>query len=134
MTPEGIADFVASNPRSGGEGNLLSNDLKTPYSDQFSLGMRNLVQLWRQDWNTSVTLSHIRSQDGIYFRFGNRWPGGNFHENPDATRGGHTWGQEIPGSGSLILGHNGTGSNPNPMPVSTTKPHPQHTGRGVHTP
>src|SRR3546814_5024610 len=83
MTPEGIAAYVAANPRSGGEVNLLSNDLKTPYSDQFSLGMRNLVQLWGQDWNTSVTLSHIRSKDGIYFRLGNRWPGGNFHENPD---------------------------------------------------
>src|SRR3546814_17500947 len=40
MTPEGIAAYVAANPRSGGEVNLLSNDLKTPYSDQFSLGMR----------------------------------------------------------------------------------------------
>src|SRR3546814_15160622 len=65
MTPEGIAAYVAANPRSGGEVNLLSNDLKTPYSDQFSLGMRNLVQLWGQDWNTSVTLSHIRSKDEI---------------------------------------------------------------------
>src|SRR3546814_6814604 len=104
MTPEGIAAYVAANPRSGGEVNLLSNDLKTPYSDQFSLGMRNLVRLWGQEWNTSVTLSHIRSKDGIYFRLGNRWPGGNFHENPDATRGGQPWGQAIPGYGCLVLG------------------------------
>src|SRR3546814_13233556 len=104
MTPEGIAAYVAANPRSGGEVNLLSNDLKTPYSDQFSLGMRNLVQLWGQDWNTSVTLSHIRSKDGIYFRLGNRWPGGNFHENPDATWGGQPWAPAIPGDGSLLIG------------------------------
>src|SRR3546814_3706630 len=32
MTPEGIAAYVAANPRSGAEVNLLSNDLKTPYS------------------------------------------------------------------------------------------------------
>src|SRR3546814_13408197 len=60
MTPEGIAAYVAANPRSGGEVNLLSNDLKTQYSDQFSLGMRNLVLRWGQEGNTSVTLSLIR--------------------------------------------------------------------------
>ena len=33
--------------------NLINNDLKTPYSDQFSLGMRNRFDLWNHDWNTS---------------------------------------------------------------------------------
>jgi outer membrane receptor protein involved in Fe transport len=132
MTPAGIAAYVAANPRSGGEVNLLSNDLKTPYSDQFSLGMRNLVQMWGHDWNTSVTLSHIRSRDGIYFRLGNRWPGGNFHENPDATWGGQPWGQAIPGYGSLILGDNGIEYNLNSLLVSIAKPYTADSGWGFN--
>ena len=132
MTPEGIAAYVTANPRSGGEVNLLSNDLKTPYSDQFSLGMRNLVQLWGHDWNTSVTLSHIRSRDGIYFRLGNRWPGGNFHENPEATWGGQPWGQAIPGYGSLILGDNGIEYNLNSLLVSIAKPYTEDSGWGFN--
>src|SRR3546814_5212823 len=54
MTPEGIAAYVAANPRSGGEVNLLSNDLHTPYSDQFSLGMR------RSEEHTSELQSLMR--------------------------------------------------------------------------
>lgn len=132
MTPDGIAAYVTANPRSGGEVNLLSNDLKTPYSDQFSLGMRNLVTLWGQEWNTSVTLSHIRSRDGIYFRLGNRWEGGNFHENPDATWGGQPWSQAIPGYGSLILGDNGIEYNLDSLLVSIAKPYTEESGWGVN--
>ena len=132
MTPAGIAAYVAANPRSGGEVNLLNNDLKTPYSDQYSLGIRNLVRLWGQEWNTSVTLSHIRSRDGIYFRLGNRWPDGNFHENPDATWGGQPWGQAIPGYGSLILGDNGVEYNLNSLLLSIDKPYTADSGWGFN--
>src|SRR3546814_16025475 len=93
--------------------------------------MRNLVRLWGQEWNTSVTLSHIRSKDGIYFRLGNRWPGGNFHENPDATWGGQPWGQAIPGYGSLILGDNGIEYNLTSLLVSIAKPYTEDSGWGV---
>ena len=132
MTPDGVAAYVTANPRSGGEVNLLSNDLKTPYSDQFSLGMRNLVRLWGQEWNTSVTLSHVRSKDGIYFRLGNRWPDGNFHENLEATWGGQPWGQAIPGYGSLILGDNGIEYNLNSLLVSIAKPYTEDSGWGFN--
>ena len=123
MTPEGIDAYLAANPRLGGEVNLLNNDLDTPYSDQFSLGMRNIVELWGNDWSTSVTLSHIRSYDGIYFRLGNRWEDGRFHENPDATWGGQPWGETIPGYGSLILADNGIEYQLNSLLVSLDKPY-----------
>ena len=123
MTPEGIEAYLADNPRLGGEVNLLNNDLDTPYSDQFSLGMRNAVELWGNDWNTSVTLSHIRSKDGIYFRLGNRWPDGSFHATPGATWGGQPWGQAIPGYGSLILADNGIEYELNSLLVSLDKPY-----------
>jgi hypothetical protein len=132
MTSEGIAAYVAANPRAGGEVNLLNNNLKTPYSDQYSLGMRNLVELWGVDWNTSVTLSHIRSKDGIYFRLGNRWPNGNFHELPGATWGGQPWGQSIPGYGSLILADNGFEYNLNSLLVSLDKPFTKESRWGLN--
>ena len=48
--------LVAAN-NLGVEVDLMNNDLKTPYSDQFSLGVRNRFELWNNDWNTSATVS-----------------------------------------------------------------------------
>src|SRR3546814_17294614 len=51
LTPEGLAAYAAANPVTGGEVFLINNDLKTPYSDQYRLGMRNLFDLWGHEWN-----------------------------------------------------------------------------------
>ncbi|HRN61983.1 MAG TPA: TonB-dependent receptor [Luteimonas sp.] len=125
MTPEGLAAYAAANPIAGGEVNLLHNDLETPYADQFSLGMRNIFTVAGHDWNTSVTLSHIRGYEGIYFRLGNRYPGGSFRDPafPDATWGRQPWGQAIPGYGSLILGQNGIETKLNSLLLSIDKPY-----------
>ncbi|WP_348240133.1 hypothetical protein, partial [Salmonella enterica] len=64
--------LVAANPNLGREINLIHNDLKVPYSDQYSLGIRNRFQFGNQDWNTSLTLAYIESKDGIVFLLGNR--------------------------------------------------------------
>jgi outer membrane receptor protein involved in Fe transport len=121
LTPEGLAEYVAANPRSGGEVNLLNNDLKSPYSDQYSLGIRNVFQALGYDWSSTATLSHIRSRDGIYFRLGNRWEDGRFHETPGTTWGGQPWGQGVPGYGSLILGDNGVEYNLDSLLLSIDK-------------
>ena len=133
MTPEGLEAFAAANPMAGGEVNLLSNNLETPYADQFSLGMRNLVSLWGNDWSTAVTLSHIRGYDGIYFRLGNRYPNGSFRNPavPGATWGNQPWGQAIPGYGSLILGQNGIESRLNSLLLSVDKPYTEQSPWGV---
>ena len=122
MTPEGLAEFAAANPTAGGEIQLINNDIETPYSDQYSLGMRNLVNLWGNDWSTAVTLSHIRSRDNIYFHLGNRRADGSFHEFPGQTFGNAPFGFPIPGYGSLILGDNGFNYNLNSLLVSLDKP------------
>ena len=51
--------LVAANPNLGREINLINNDLKTPYSDQFSLGVRNRFDLWNHGWNTSATVAYV---------------------------------------------------------------------------
>ena len=125
LTPEGLAAYAASNPVAGGEVNLLNNDLETPYADQFSIGMRNIVTLWGTDWTTSATLSHIRGYEGIYFRLGNRYPNGSFRDPafPNATWGRQPWGQAIPGYGSLILADNGIETKLNSLLLSVEKPY-----------
>ena len=84
---------------------LNNNDLKVPYSDQFSFGMRNIVFLWGNDWTTEVTLSRIKSHDGIAFQLGNRRSNGSFFPNPGDTDP-PPWGQGFAPFSNLILANN----------------------------
>lgn len=115
--------LVVANQNLGAEVNLMHNDLKTPYSDQISLGMRNVFALWGNDWTSSVTVSHIESHDGIVFSLGNRWPDGSFRNpaNPGATWGGQPWGFPIPGYGTLIKADNGIETENTSLLVSLEK-------------
>ena len=125
MTPEGLAAYAAANPVAGGEIQLLNNDFKTPYSDQYSLGMRNSFGLWGHDWNSSVTLQHIRSRDNFYMHLGNRRADGSFHqyEAQGQTWGGAPFTPGVPGYGSLILGDNGFAFNQNSLLIGIDKPY-----------
>lgn len=124
LDPAALQALVASNPNLGAEVNLISNDIKTPYSDQFSIGMRNVFAVAGNDWISSATLAHIRSYDGIVFTLGNRWPDGSFRNpaNPNATWGGQPWGFPIPGYGTLILADNGIETKVNQLLLSLEKP------------
>jgi outer membrane receptor protein involved in Fe transport len=115
--------LVAANQNLGAELNLMNNDLDTPYSDQVSLGMRNVFELWGNDWSSSVTLSHVRSHDGIVFSLGNRWPDGSYRNpaNPSATWGGQPWDFPVPGYGRLIKADNGIETRNNSLLVSLEK-------------
>jgi outer membrane receptor protein involved in Fe transport len=105
-----LAALVAANPQLGREINLIHNDLKVPYSDQYTLGMRNRITLWEQEWNTSAAVSYVESDDGIVFLLGNRWPDGSFRDPslpPGSIWGGVPFSRGIPGLGSLIIAKNG---------------------------
>ncbi len=95
------------------EVDLLNNNLKVPYSDQFSLGIRNRVG----DWNTSVSLARILSYDGFVFSLGNRHPNGAFFVN-----GGSQFDNPVPGFGSLIIGNNGIKTRNTELLLSAEKP------------
>ncbi|WP_426661076.1 TonB-dependent receptor [Rhodanobacter aciditrophus] len=108
----------------GKEVDLVTNNLKAPYSDQFSIGMRNQVG----DWNTSATLAYITSHDGLVYTLGNRYPDGAFWKN-----GSQPWGNGIPGFGSLIIGNNGLETHTKQLLLSATKPytHESHWGATI---
>src|SRR4051812_1900219 len=97
-----------------GEVNLINNDIKTPYSDQFSLGMRNRLG----DWNTTAAITRVLSKNGFVFTLGNRYPNGNFWQNRSQP-----WGNLPPGlAGNLLVGNSGIETRSTQILLSAEKP------------
>jgi hypothetical protein len=85
--------------------------------------MRNAVELGGTTWNTTVTLSHVESHDGIVFMLGNRFPGGTFRD-PNcvgATWGCQPWDFGVPGFGRLIIATNGIETRANSLFLQAEK-------------
>jgi len=107
----------------GGEVDAINNHLKAPYSDQFSLGMRNKLG----DWNTDATVARIIYKDGFAFTLGNRYPDGAFFQS-----GGQPWGNGVPGfGGNLILGGNGIENRTTQLLLSADKPYTRESHWGA---
>lgn len=117
LTPEGL-ETLQTNPSSH-EVDLLNNNLKTPYSDQFSLGIRHKLG----QWNTQATVSLIKSYDGIVGHLGNRYANGAYFQN------GSQWGaQGVPGVGSLILWDNAAKDRNLQIGLGAQKPYTKQSG------
>ncbi len=128
--PAELARLATANPNAGSEVFLLNNDIKTPYSDQFSLGMRNSFGLFGHDWNSSATLVHIRSKDGILFAVGNRRPDGAYAP-PGVTFGNGPFGFPLSGYGLFFIGDNAVETRLNSVLLSLDKPYTRDSGWGV---
>jgi hypothetical protein len=106
-----------------GEVNLMNNDLAIPYSDQYSLGMRNRLG----DWNTSAAVTRIVSKDGFVFTLGNRYPNGDFWQNRSQP-----WGNSPPGlAGALLVGNTGIETKSTQVLLSAEKPFTQESHWGA---
>nr|WP_019465716.1 TonB-dependent receptor [Dyella japonica] len=105
---------LVANSNAGKEVDMVNNNLKAPYSDQLSIGMRNKIG----EWNTSVAFVNIKSHDGIVYTLGNRYPDGSFWKN-----GSQPWSYGIPGYGSLIIGNSGLKTKTNQFLISAEKPY-----------
>ncbi len=101
----------------GKEVDMVNNNLKAPYSDQFSIGMRNKIG----DWNTSATIARILSYDGLVFTLGDRYPDGSFWQN-----GSQPFGNGIPGFGAMIIGNNGLETRTTQVLLEADKPSPMN--------
>lgn len=130
LDPATLAAQAAANPNAGTEVFLLNNDIKTPYSDQFSLGIRNSFELLGQDWNSSATLVHVRSHDGILFAVGNRRPDGAYAP-PGITFGSGPFGFPLPGYGLFFLGDNAVETRLNSVLLSLEKPYTRESSWGM---
>ncbi|MEH6413979.1 TonB-dependent receptor [Pseudomonas sp. CGJS7] len=128
--PETLAALARQRPNAGSEVFLLNNDLKTPYSDQFSLGMRNGFAMFGQEWNSSASLVYVRSHDGILFALGNRRPDGSFFP-PGRTFGGAPFDFNLPGFGKFFIGDNAVETKTKQVLLSLDKPFTEESGWGA---
>jgi outer membrane receptor protein involved in Fe transport len=117
LTREGLAQLQTGNKGAGREVFMVNNHLKTPYSDQFSLGVRGNLN---EDWNAETSISRIESKDGFVWRLANRRDDGSFFE-PGASWGS-PWGYGIPGFGATIIGDNGIATTANSFYFKLEKP------------
>ena len=110
---------LATSSQNGREVWMFNNDLKTPYSDQISIGIRDSFELLGHDWNSSVTLQHIRYKDGLLIMRGNRFADGSYY-----SPSGSPWAAPgLPGMGGLIVVTNGFQSKSNALLYSLDKPY-----------
>jgi len=119
----GVLQGLLTGTTAGREVDLMNNNLRTPYSDQISIGMRNQLG----DWITDVTWAQINRFNGVVFTLGNRWPNGAFWQN-----GGQPWGESIPGFGSLIIANNGLTQKTQQVLVSVQKPYTPESHWGIN--
>lgn len=103
LTDEGRAALIEQALIEGGgqEIDLLRNDLETPYSDQYSIGLRSH---WGTSWSTDLAYSRVESKNGFNWLLGNRREDGLFFE--PGTIWGAPFGFSPPGFGNLLLSGN----------------------------
>lgn len=107
LTEAGLAQLAASvGPAAGEELRFIDNDLKVPYSDQYSLGLRRQFGLL----NAEIGYTHVESRDGFAWLLGNRRPDGSFFAPPPVNQNS-PFGDRPSGRGSIIIGTNGLETN-----------------------
>jgi outer membrane receptor protein involved in Fe transport len=116
LTPEGRAALVAGLPAGAGrELRFIKNDLKVPYSDQFSLGVRGRFDLL----DLELGYSYVESKDGFVYLLGNRRPNGAFF--PPTGNADSPFGFAPSPFGSIIIGDNGLETRANTAYFKLTK-------------
>ena len=117
LTPEGRAQLIANAPPgAGGELRFIKNDLKMPYSDQFSLGLRHRITNLME---AEVGASRVVSKDGFVFLLGNRRPNGAFF--PATGNADSPFCCAPTPFGAIIIGDNGLETKANSAYLKFTK-------------
>ncbi|WP_109807413.1 TonB-dependent receptor domain-containing protein [Sphingosinithalassobacter portus] len=115
LTQAGRDQLATSTGGGGRELRFISNDLKIPYSDQFSLGIRGRLGSFRPE----VGYSHIASRNGFAYLLGNRRPDGSFFAPGEQWN--PPWGFAPSGFGNMLIGTNGISTDADSAYVKLTK-------------
>lgn len=104
-------DMLATSTSGGNrEIDLLNNNLKVPYSDQFSIGMRGRFGQFRPE----IGYTHVASRDGFVWLLGNRRPDGTFFVpgGNNTSSASQPWAFQPPGfHNNFLIGTNGMSTN-----------------------
>ncbi len=121
LTAAGLQSIA---PEPFGQMHLMNNNLKAPYSDQISIGMRNRLG----SWNTSVTVARIRSRNGIIASLANYFGDGSWYWYDSGQWSGYTGLVPNAGGGALYLFDNAKESKNTQVLVSLDKPYTAESG------
>lgn len=116
-------DELQKNKQAGGEIWLINNDVKLPYADQISVGLRQAVG----SWNVEAVLQQVHAKNQFVWYGGNRDPNGGWGtQSPiDPLWGGPN------GFGTLILGDFVGEDKTNSLQLKAEKPYSNSTGWGL---
>jgi len=108
---------------------LMNNNLKVPYSDQISIGMRNRLG----NWNTSLAVARIRSRNVIIASEANYFGDGSWYWYDTGYWSGYSGWGTVPnaGNGALYLFDNAKESKNTQLLLSVEKPYTKESGWGV---
>ena len=126
LTPAGFAALLAglaADPTSPGTNELrvIPNNLKTPYTDQFSVGIRQRLGIFR----TSLTYNHTIGKNQIGYAPLNRTP------NPDPGSGGfYGYIQPLNPYGNIVAGFNTRATKYDALFLTVDKPYTKASGWG----
>jgi hypothetical protein len=116
-------DELQHNASPGGEIWMITNNMKQPYTDQFSLGVRQAVG----QWNTEIGYINSRSHNQFNWFGGNRDPKGGWG---NASPIDPLWGS-VPGFSNLILGDFISQARTESVYLKADKPFSTRTGWGL---
>jgi outer membrane receptor for ferrienterochelin and colicin len=90
---------------------MINNNLKTPYVDQYSLGLRSQMEFYGLMLESELGIKEVQARDGFMYTLGNRLVDGAFNET--GTTFGAPWSGDIQGDehSALLLGDNGLESD-----------------------
>ena len=103
---------------------FINNNLKAPYADQFSLGMRNRVG----DWNTSLSVVRILSNNGLIASLGNFFGDGTWYWYDSGRWSGYDALPPNAGGGSLFLFDNAKATRTTQVLLGLEKPYTRESG------
>jgi outer membrane receptor protein involved in Fe transport len=116
-------DELAKNLAANGEIWGIKNDVKMPYTDQFSIGLRQKLA----DWNGEIAYTHSQQFNQFVLFEGNRDPNGGFGGSGPADP---LWGS-VPGYGNLILGDFSGKTRTQTLFLKADKPYSKRSGWGA---
>ncbi|MES2860222.1 MAG: TonB-dependent receptor [Pseudomonadota bacterium] len=115
----GLDGLIASGLAPNGELRVIPNDLEPPYTDQFSLGLRQKLG----DWNTSVSVIRQNGYNEIAYFPINR--------NVALNAQGRLVAFTVPGFGTIVAADNTRETEYTALYVTAEKPYTSDSGWGV---